>query len=59
MVTVITIEEYRKMLNDYESPDEQIVKRLQYIEALSRNIVGFELENYARRTQGQRRSENA
>ena len=43
---VVTIDEYRKILDDKDSSDEQITKRIQYIEALCRNIIKQELENY-------------
>lgn len=40
----LTIEEYRKMLNDQASTDEQIKARLLYLEALCRNIIQGELQ---------------
>lgn len=43
---VVTVDEYRKILDDKDSSDEQITKRIQYIEALCRNIAKQELENY-------------
>lgn len=42
----VTVLEYRKMLSDYVSTDEQITKRLQYVEALCRNVVKSELQTY-------------
>jgi len=47
MATSITVQEYRKLLNDSESTDQQIKSRLQYLEAFCRNIIQIELENYA------------
>jgi hypothetical protein len=41
---IITIKEYRELLKDEISSDEQIVKRLEYLEAFCRNIIRIELE---------------
>ncbi len=43
---IIPIAEYRKILDDIETPDEKIVERLQYLESLCRNIIRIELEKY-------------
>lgn len=43
---VITVEECRKILNDFSSTEEEIKKRIEYIEALCRNMAKLELENY-------------
>jgi hypothetical protein len=40
------IEEYRKLLKDDVSSDEQIQKRLNYLEALCRNVIKIELEKH-------------
>ena len=40
------IKEYRKLLNDDLSSDEQIQKRLDYLEALCRNVIEMELEKH-------------
>jgi DNA mismatch repair ATPase MutS len=40
------IKEYRKLLNDNVSSDEQIQRRLDYLEALCRNVIRTELEKY-------------
>jgi hypothetical protein len=45
---MISKEEYRKILNDYTSTEEQVDKRLKYLEALLRNVVRNELECYAK-----------
>lgn len=42
----ISKEEYRKLLNDYKSSDEQIEKRLQYLGSFCRNIIRAELQQY-------------
>lgn len=43
---VVSVMEYRTMLGDYKSTDEQILGRLRYLEALCRNVIRTELENY-------------
>jgi len=40
------IEEYRKLLHDFSTPDSTIQKRLEYLEALFRNIIRIEIKNY-------------
>jgi len=40
----ISIEEYRKIMSDETSTDEQILNRLNYLEALCRNVIRAELE---------------
>ena len=40
------IREYRKLLNDNTTLDEKIQKRIEYLEALCRNIIRTELRNY-------------
>lgn len=44
--SLVSIPEYRKRLNDYKTPDEIVQKRLEYIEALCRNVIRQELEAY-------------
>lgn len=41
---MVTIKEYREILSDKESTDEQVQKRLQYLEALCQNIISSELK---------------
>jgi hypothetical protein len=45
---MVSVEEYRKLLSDYTSTEEQIKKRLNYLEAFCRNIIKFELEKYVK-----------
>ncbi|MEI7765611.1 MAG: hypothetical protein WCI93_03440 [bacterium] len=45
---MVSIDEYRKILGDYTSTDEQIKKRINYLEAFCRNIIKFELETYVK-----------
>lgn len=42
----ISIQEYRKIMSDKDSTDEQILKRLNYLEALCRNVIKRELEDF-------------
>lgn len=44
--TVVSISEYRKETKDYKTPDDLVQKRLEYLEALCRNIARKELEKY-------------
>lgn len=44
--TIVGTERYRTILSDNTSTDEQIIKRLQYIEALCRNVIRNEIKNY-------------
>lgn len=43
---MVTIEEYRRMLNDRASSDGQIKERLAYLEGFCRNIIRAELHAY-------------
>ena len=43
---MISIKEYRKILNDQVSSDEQVKQRLQYLEAFCRNIIRLELKTH-------------
>ena len=45
MVTSVSVEDYRKILDDSKSTDEQIKKRLEYLEAFCNNIIRMEIEN--------------
>lgn len=45
--TAVSVAEYREMLLDDVSTDEQIIKRLQYLGALCRNVIKSELQTYA------------
>lgn len=44
---VVSVSEYRKLLNDYKSTDEKITERVQFIEAFCRKIIRTELKVYA------------
>ena len=48
---MLTIKEYREILNDQTSSEEQIKKRLQYLEAFCRNVIKLELENVCQKKQ--------
>jgi hypothetical protein len=43
---LLTTEEYREILGDFESRDEQIQKRLDYLESFCRNIIRLEIDQY-------------
>ncbi len=47
--SILSIEEYRRLLDDSESTDERIIERLQYIESFCRAIIRTELQNYAKK----------
>lgn len=49
-IPIVSTQEYRKLLNDKTSTDEQIAKRLEYIETLCRNVIRQELENYVEKS---------
>ena len=44
---VLSVEEYREILNDNASTAEQIKQRVRYLEAFCRNIIRLELEKHA------------
>ena len=46
------IKEYRKILKDDVSSDEQIQERLCYLEAFCSNIIEIELEKYYKKVRG-------
>ncbi len=43
---IISISEYRKLLDDNTSSDEEINKKVTYLEAFCRNIVRQDLEKF-------------
>lgn len=54
--TLVSVEEYRTLLNDRTSSDEQVVKRLTYLEAFCRNVARMELEKYVKEIKNQRKN---
>jgi|CXWL01.1.fsa_nt_gi hypothetical protein len=48
--TLVSIGEYRRILHDTRSTDEEILRRLQYLQSLCRSVIRNELENYANKT---------
>jgi len=44
----ISVEEYRELTNDKESTDEQIVKKIKYLESICGNIVSNEIKQYVK-----------
>jgi hypothetical protein len=45
---VLSVDEYRQILNDKTSSSEQIKQRIQFLEAFCRNIIRLELEKHAK-----------
>lgn len=45
---MLSVAEYRKMLNDYVSSEENIKQRINYIEAFCRRIIKNEIQGYAK-----------
>jgi hypothetical protein len=43
---VVSVAEYRKLLNDTNSSDEQIRARIGYLEGLCRNVARAEIKAY-------------
>ena len=50
---LVSIAEYRKLMNDNESTDERITQRLNYLEGFFRTIIRMELEKYRKSQQKQ------
>jgi|GEM_PF-2161327 len=46
--TIVSIAEYRDILDDYISPESLVIQRLQYIEAWCTNIISDGLEKYVK-----------
>ena len=47
---MISVEEYRKLMDDQTSSDELVVKRIQFLDVFCRNIIRAELEKYKKDT---------
>ena len=47
-VPVVSVQEYRDLLHDEKSPDEQIRIRLEYLEMLCRSIIKSEVKLYGK-----------
>jgi hypothetical protein len=45
---VLSVNEYREILNDNASTGEQIKQRVQFLEAFCRKIIRLELEKYGK-----------
>lgn len=50
---MVTIEDYRKVLKDDKSSDEQITEKIQYLKSFCKNIIRSEIENYVRKSKQQ------
>ena len=44
---VVSVAEYRKLLNDYKNTDEKIRERIEFIERFCRKIIRSQLKIYA------------
>lgn len=47
VASLVSVVEYRKLLKDTSSMDEEILKRLEYLESLCRVVIKEELNRYA------------
>lgn len=47
---VVTIEDYRTLMHDQVSSDQQILKRLRYLESLCKNVIREELSKFSKTT---------
>ena len=43
---VVSVAEYRKLLNDNTTPDEKVRERIEYLAALCRNVAREEIKSY-------------
>jgi len=50
----VTIQDYRKIMNDELSTDKQIEKRIQYLDAFCRNIIKAELSKFLAKNKKQK-----
>lgn len=50
---MVTIQEYRETLADYESTDDQITKKLDYLRAFCKNVIKLELDQIKNGKTGQ------
>lgn len=41
---LISVEEYRRLVQDSVTPPEKVMERLRYLEAFCRNVIRLELE---------------
>jgi hypothetical protein len=44
--TVISVDEYRSLVNDFDSSEDKIIQRINYLTAFCRNIARAELDRY-------------
>lgn len=47
---IVSVDEYRKLLNDKITPDERVKERIWYLAALTRKIIKSEIERHAGKT---------
>ncbi|KKQ99506.1 MAG: hypothetical protein UU11_C0002G0132 [Parcubacteria group bacterium GW2011_GWF2_40_69] len=53
---MVTIEEYRKILNDQKTSDEDIIKRIKYLEVFCRNVIRSEIKSHVSKKQKESKS---
>lgn len=56
--SLVSVQEYRKILNDEISSESQILERLNYLEALCRNVAKSEIETYVNEAKNRARHQN-
>ena len=52
---MVTVEEYKKILNDYKTSDELIKRRIEYITALCRNVARNEINIYVKKSKSEQK----
>lgn len=55
---ILSIREYREIVDDHRSPDNQVRERLKYLEAFCRNIITNEINGYIKKIGEQSRSKS-
>ncbi|KND49532.1 MAG: hypothetical protein AB203_00425 [Parcubacteria bacterium C7867-008] len=49
--SIIKIERFRNILNDYRSSDEEVLEQLRYLEEFCRTITRNEIDSYVQKAQ--------
>lgn len=44
--TVISVDEYRSLVDDFDSSEDKIIQRINYLTAFCRNVARAELDRY-------------
>ena len=48
---MLSVEDYREYIQDYDTPDEQIMAKLLFLDAFCKNVIETSFELYERRKQ--------